>query len=66
MQVLDAEGMESSSKIDLRDVSWWMSMKDAYKPKVPITNKLLKEGCIPLVVGGRTSPPKWVYQKYET
>jgi hypothetical protein len=29
MCVLDVEQMESSSKIDLRDVSWWMSIKNA-------------------------------------
>jgi len=33
MQALDAKEMESSFKIDLRDVSWWMSIKDACKPK---------------------------------
>ncbi len=27
MRVLDVEEIESSSKIDLRDVSWWMSIK---------------------------------------
>jgi hypothetical protein len=30
MQALDDEEMESASKIDLRDVSWGMSIKDAY------------------------------------
>jgi hypothetical protein len=30
MQILDAKEMESSSKIDLKDVSWWMSIKNAY------------------------------------
>ncbi len=54
MRILNAKGMESSSKIDLRDVSWWMSLKDAYRPRAPITAILLKEGCIPLAVGGRT------------
>jgi len=29
MQILDAKEMESSSKIDLKDVSWWMSIKNA-------------------------------------
>ncbi len=31
MQVLDVKEMESSSKRDLKIVSWWMSIKDAYK-----------------------------------
>jgi hypothetical protein len=31
MQALDVKEMESSSKINLRDVLWWMSIKDAYK-----------------------------------
>jgi len=54
MQVLFIEEMESSSNIDLKDVSWWMSIKDAYRPKVPITIKLSKEGCISRVAGGRS------------
>jgi hypothetical protein len=53
MQVLFVEEMESSSNIDLKDVSWWMSIKDAYRPKVPITVKLSKEGCISQVARGR-------------
>jgi hypothetical protein len=36
MWVLNAEEMESSFKIDLTDVLWWMSIKDAYKLGVPI------------------------------
>jgi hypothetical protein len=55
MQALKVEEMESSSKIDLKDVSRWMSIKDAYKLKVPITTKFSKEGCIFLVVGRRLS-----------
>jgi hypothetical protein len=27
MRALDVEEMESSSKINLRDVSWWLSIK---------------------------------------
>jgi len=50
---LDAEEMESSSKIDLRDVSWWKSIEDAYKLKVLITTRLSKEGCIFLIIRGR-------------
>jgi hypothetical protein len=41
MQVLDAKEMESSSKIDLRDVSWWMSIKEACRPRVPVITKFL-------------------------
>jgi hypothetical protein len=44
MQDLDIEEMESSSKIDLRDVSWLMSIKDAYKHGAPITSRLSKKG----------------------
>ncbi len=53
MRALDAEKMESSSKIDLKDVSWFISMKDAYRPGVLITAKLSKERCILLVIGRR-------------
>jgi hypothetical protein len=30
MQALDVEEMESSFKIALKNVLWWMSIKDAY------------------------------------
>jgi hypothetical protein len=53
MQALNALEMESSFKIDLKAVLWWMSIKDAYRPKVPITSKLSKERCIFLVAGRR-------------
>jgi hypothetical protein len=36
MWVLDVEEMESSSKINLRDVSWWMSIRDACRFGAPI------------------------------
>jgi hypothetical protein len=55
MQVLDAEEMESSSKIYLRDVLRWMSIKDACKPKTSITTKLLKKQCISLIARGSPS-----------
>jgi hypothetical protein len=55
MWVLDVEEMESFSKIDLKDVSWWMSFKDASKPQVSIIAKLFKERCIFLITGGRLS-----------
>jgi hypothetical protein len=31
MQVLDVEKMESSSKVNLKDMSWWTSIKDVYR-----------------------------------
>jgi hypothetical protein len=43
MQVLKAKEMESSSKTDLKDVLWWMSIKDAYRPKALISSKLSKK-----------------------
>ncbi len=52
MQALDDEGMESSSKIDLRDVSWWIFIKNACRPGVLIIVKLSKEGCISLIARG--------------
>jgi hypothetical protein len=48
MRALDAKEMESSSKIDLRDVLWWMSIKATYKLRTPINATLLKEVCISL------------------
>jgi hypothetical protein len=53
MQALDAEETESSSKIDLRDVLWWKSIKDAYKPKALVTARLSKEKCISLITRRR-------------
>jgi hypothetical protein len=40
-------------KIDLRDVLWWMSIKDVCRPGALVTTKLSKEGCISLAIGGR-------------
>jgi len=37
--------MESSSKIDPRDVLWWMSIKNACRPRALLIVKLSKEGC---------------------
>jgi len=51
MWALDAKEMESSSKMYLRDVSWWKSIKDACRPKVLITARMSKEGCISLIIG---------------
>jgi hypothetical protein len=50
MWVLDVKEMESPSKIDLKDVSWWMSIKDACKIGVPIIAILSKIMCISLGV----------------
>jgi hypothetical protein len=55
MWALNVEEMESSSKIELRDVLWWMSIKDACRHGALIITKLSKEGCISLVVGKRPS-----------
>jgi hypothetical protein len=40
MWTLNVEKMESFSKIDLKDVSKWMSIIDACKLEAPIINKL--------------------------
>jgi len=53
MWVLNVEEMESSSKIDLRDVSWWKSIKNACELGVLTTTRLSKERCISLVVKGK-------------
>jgi hypothetical protein len=34
---------KSSFKIDMKDVSWWMSIEEAYRPGAPITTKFSKE-----------------------
>jgi hypothetical protein len=54
MWALDAKEIKSSSKINLKDVSWWMSIKKAYRPKVLIIAKLSKERCISLIAKGRS------------
>jgi hypothetical protein len=53
MWTFDVEEMESSSKIDLKDVSWWMSIKDACRLGALIIVKLSKERCISLAAKGR-------------
>jgi hypothetical protein len=53
MWVLNAKEMKSSSKIDLRDVSWWKSTKDACRLEVLENAKLSKEGCISLIARGK-------------
>jgi hypothetical protein len=47
IQILDTEEIESSSKIDLKDVSWWMSIKETCKLGVPIIAKLSKTDASP-------------------
>jgi hypothetical protein len=41
MRTLDVEEMKSSSKIDLRDMSWWISIKEACKHGALVIAKLL-------------------------
>jgi hypothetical protein len=53
MRALDVEEMESSSKINLKDVLWWKSIKNAYRPRVLIITRFSKERCISLNVGRR-------------
>jgi hypothetical protein len=53
MQALDVEEMDSSSKIDLKDVLWWKSIRDACRLGALVTARLSKKRCISLVVGGR-------------
>jgi hypothetical protein len=53
MQALDAKEMESSSKISLKDVSWWMSIKYTCNPRVSVIAKLSKEKCISLATKGK-------------
>jgi hypothetical protein len=48
MQALDVEEMESFFKTDLKDVSWWKSIKDVCRPRALVIAKLSKEGCISL------------------
>jgi hypothetical protein len=56
MRALDVEEMESSSKInDLRDVSWWMSIINAYRFRALITVRFSKKRCISLIARKRSS-----------
>jgi len=55
MCVLDFEEMESSSKIDMKDMSWWVSIKEAHTPRALVITRLSKEGCISLLAGGKPS-----------
>jgi hypothetical protein len=55
MRALDVEEMKSCSKINLKDVSWWMSIKNACRLGTLIIAKLSKERCISLNARGRSS-----------
>jgi hypothetical protein len=55
MWVLNVKEMESSFKINLRDVLWWKTIKDVYRHVASIITKFSKERCISLVVKGRPS-----------
>jgi hypothetical protein len=56
MRTLDVEEMESSSKINnLRDVAWWMSIKNAYRLGALLIARFSKERCISLAARGRPS-----------
>jgi hypothetical protein len=48
MQALNVKEMESFFKIELKDVSWWKSIKDVCRPRALVIAKLFKEGCISL------------------
>ncbi len=51
--MISCNEMESSSKIDLKDVSWWMSIKDTYRFGALVTSKLQKKRCMFLVARWR-------------
>jgi hypothetical protein len=53
MQVLDVDERESFSKIDLNDVSLWLSTKKTCRLGALITSKLSKERNITLVARSR-------------
>jgi predicted transcriptional regulator len=54
MRALNAKEIESFSKIDLKDVSWWKSIKNAFRPKALVITRLSKKRCISLVTKGRS------------
>jgi hypothetical protein len=53
MRTLDVEEMKSSFKVDLRDVSRLMYIKETCRPRMLVTSKLSKERRISLVIGGK-------------
>jgi len=62
MRALDAKEIESSFKINLKDVSWCMSIKEDYRPRALVIARLSKEGNISLIIRGR---PSFVTRKYD-
>jgi hypothetical protein len=62
MQALNVKEMESSSKINLRDVSWWMSIKGAYKLGALVIARLSKKRFIYLATRRR---PFYVAHKHD-
>jgi len=55
MRALDAKEMESSPKIEFKNMSWWMFIKDAYKLGVLIIAKLSKNKCVFLAMKRKLS-----------
>ncbi len=55
MQALDVEEMESSSKINLKDVLWWMSIKNAFRFEGVNNCQFFFKMCIFLVTEGMLS-----------
>jgi hypothetical protein len=47
LQVLDANEIKSSFKVDLKDVLWWMSIKNARGLEVLVIIDSQKEGASP-------------------
>jgi hypothetical protein len=50
--------MNSSFKINLRDVLWWMFIKDACRIGFTIIVSFSKEGCISLIIGNNNNSLK--------
>jgi len=59
MRALEAKEMESSSKIDLKDVSWWMFIKNAYRHGALVTTTLSKERCTSPATKIKLSQTTW-------
>jgi hypothetical protein len=59
---MDVEEMQSSSKMYLRDVLWWKSIKDACRFGVLVIAIYLKKRCIFLTTRGR---PFHVVRKHD-
>jgi hypothetical protein len=48
--------------INLKDVSWWMSIKNAYIFRAPTTVRLFKKRCISLIARRK---PSYATHKYD-